>query len=51
MFSAAIALFDGQVFTHEQLRGGIVALLILTPIIHRACNLLGYRLGLKSVPF
>jgi len=51
IFIAAVALFDGQIFTHEQLRGEIVALLILTPIIHRSFNLLGYRLGLKSVPF
>ena len=51
IFIAAFALFDGQIFTHEQLQGEIVALLILTPIIHRSFNLLGYRLGLKSVPF
>ena len=51
IFVTAFALFDGQIFTHEQLHGEIAALLILTPIIHRSFNLLGYRLGLKSVPF
>ena len=51
IFLTAFALFDGQILTHEQLQGEIVALLILTPIIHRSFNLLGYRLGLKSVPF
>ncbi|MDP6703815.1 MAG: CDP-archaeol synthase, partial [Candidatus Thalassarchaeaceae archaeon] len=51
IFIVAFVLFDGQIFTHEQLREEIVALLILTPIIHRSFNRLGYRLGLKSVPF
>jgi hypothetical protein len=26
-------------------------LLFITPVIHRAFNLLGYSLGLKSVPY
>ena len=29
----------------------IIAIIILTPIIHRSFNVLGYRLGLKSVPY
>ncbi|MBT4059741.1 MAG: CDP-archaeol synthase [Euryarchaeota archaeon] len=30
---------------------GMVILLILTPIIHRSFNVMGYKLGLKSVPY
>ena len=51
IFAAAFMLFDGQIITHEQLHGEIVALLVLTPVIHRLSNRLGYRLGLKSVPY
>ncbi|RZP11781.1 MAG: CDP-archaeol synthase [Candidatus Poseidoniales archaeon] len=51
IFVAAFALFDGQIITHDELQSEIVALLVLTPIIHRLSNQLGYRLGLKSVPF
>ena len=36
--------------SHELLMGmGI--LLIMTPIMHRAFNIIGFRLGLKSVPY
>ena len=51
IFLAAFLLFDGQIITHEQLHEEIVALLVLTPVIHRLTNMLGYRLGLKSVPY
>jgi CDP-2,3-bis-(O-geranylgeranyl)-sn-glycerol synthase len=51
IFVAAFTLFDGQIITHDEVHSEIVALLVLTPIIHRLSNLLGYRLGLKSVPF
>nr|MBC8517379.1 CDP-archaeol synthase [Euryarchaeota archaeon] len=30
---------------------GMVILLVMTPIIHRSFNVLGYKLGLKSVPY
>ena len=51
IFVTAFALFDGQIITHEQLHEEIIALLVMTPVIHRLSNRLGYRLGLKSVPF
>ena len=51
IFVAAFVLFDGQIITHEQLHEEIAALLVLTPVIHRLSNRLGYRLGLKSVPY
>jgi len=44
-------LFDNEVIMHNDLRPAILALLILTPIIHRSFNILGYKLGLKSVPY
>jgi hypothetical protein len=36
---------------NSDLRSPIIAIIILTPIIHRSFNILGYRLGLKSVPY
>jgi len=51
IFLFASLLFDDQIIMHEQLHDEIIALLVLTPIIHRLFNVLGYRLGLKSVPY
>lgn len=51
IFLFAFLLFDDQIIMHEQLHDEIIALLVLTPIIHRLFNVLGYRLGLKSVPY
>jgi CDP-2,3-bis-(O-geranylgeranyl)-sn-glycerol synthase len=51
IFLAAAILFKGQVIMHSDLAQPIVAIIILTPIIHRSFNILGYRLGLKSVPY
>jgi CDP-2,3-bis-(O-geranylgeranyl)-sn-glycerol synthase len=30
---------------------GIIAIIIVTPLIHRAVNILGYKLKMKSVPY
>ena len=51
IFLFSFLLFEGQILTHEQLHGEIFILLILTPIIHRLFNILGFKLGLKSVPY
>ena len=51
IFLFSFLLFDGQILTHEQLHGEIIVLLVLTPIIHRLFNILGFRLGLKAVPY
>jgi CDP-diglyceride synthetase len=51
IFIAAFLLFPDQIFTHSDLRPAILGILILTPLIHRAFNILGHRLGLKSVPY
>jgi len=51
IFLAAAVLFRDQVIMHSDLAQPIVAIIILTPIIHRSFNILGYRLGLKSVPY
>jgi len=54
---AIFAFLFGQLFLAPSIVGssdlwmGMVILLILTPIIHRAFNVMGYRLGLKSVPY
>ncbi|MDP6742736.1 MAG: CDP-archaeol synthase [Candidatus Thalassarchaeaceae archaeon] len=54
---AIFAFLFGQLFlapsivSSSELLMGMVILLILTPIIHRSFNVLGYKLGLKSVPY
>ena len=44
-------LFHETIFFQPSIRPYVVALLILTPVMHRATNILGYKLGLKSVPY
>tara|TARA_Y100001970_G_scaffold69313_1_gene88410 strand:- start:19171 stop:19848 length:678 start_codon:yes stop_codon:yes gene_type:complete len=51
IFLAALLLFNDEIIMHNDLHSAIIALLILTPIIHRTFNILGYKLGLKSVPY
>ena len=51
IFISAFLLFPDQIITHSDLRPAILGILILTPLIHRAFNILGHRLGLKSVPY
>lgn len=54
---AASAFLFGQVFLSPSLVGsselllGMAILLVVTPILHRSFNIIGYRLGLKSVPY
>ena len=51
IFAVSFILFEGQIITSPDLVNEIVVLLLLTPVIHRATNILGFRLGLKSVPY
>ena len=51
IFLAAAIFFNDQVMMNSDLRLPIIAIIVLTPIIHRSFNILGYRLGLKSVPY
>ncbi len=51
IFLSAAIFFRDQVMMHSNLATSIIAIIILTPIIHRSFNILGYRLGLKSVPY
>ena len=44
-------LLDPSIVGSSSLVMGIAILLLITPVIHRAFNLLGYGLGLKSVPY
>ena len=54
---AIFTFLFGQLFlspsivSSSELFLGMILLLILTPIIHRSFNVLGYKLGLKSVPY
>ena len=40
-----------SIVSDSELLVGMVLLLLLTPIIHRSFNVMGYKLGLKSVPY
>ena len=51
IFAAAFLFFEGQIITSPDLMNEIILLLILTPVIHRATNIIGFKLGLKSVPY
>ena len=42
---------DPSIVSSPDLLLGMVILLLATPIIHRSFNILGYKLGLKSVPY
>ena len=44
-------LLSPSIVGSSDLLFGMVILLFLTPIMHRAFNVLGYNLGLKSVPY
>lgn len=50
-FIFGLVLFPNQLYGSWQLIPSMMWLLILTPIIHRSVNILGYKLGLKSVPY
>ena len=54
---AISAFLFGQIFLSSSIVGsselffGMAILLLATPLMHRAFNIIGYRLGLKSVPY
>ena len=51
IFITSFILFDGQIITHQNLVEEILFLLLVTPIIHRLFNVIGYKFGLKDVPY
>jgi len=51
IFAAAGILYSGEAMMHADLRTAILGIIVLTPVIHRSFNILGYKLGLKSVPY
>ena len=45
-------LFLGpSVLAAEELRAPMVALVVITPVLHRSFNLIGYKIGWKDVPY
>jgi CDP-2,3-bis-(O-geranylgeranyl)-sn-glycerol synthase len=44
-------LLDPSIVGSSELLMGMAILLLITPIIHRSFNIIGFRLGLKSVPY
>ena len=51
IFITSFILFDGQIITHHNLVEEILFLLLVTPLIHRLFNVIGYKFGLKDVPY
>ncbi len=51
IFLTSFILFDGQIITHPNIVEEIIFLLLVTPVIHRLFNIMGYKLGLKEVPY
>ena len=50
-FAGGLILLPNSVHSDTALIVPMIGLLILTPIIHRAFNLIGYKLGWKDVPY
>ena len=44
-------LLAPSIVSSSELLMGMAILILITPILHRSFNVLGYRLGLKSVPY
>ena len=44
-------LLSPSIVGSSELLFGMLILLLITPIIHRSFNILGYKLGLKAVPY
>ena len=50
-FAIGLLLFPNILLGNPALVKPMIGLLVLTPVIHRATNVLGYKLGLKEVPY
>jgi CDP-2,3-bis-(O-geranylgeranyl)-sn-glycerol synthase len=54
---AIMVFLMGQVFlgpsvlAAEELRAPMLALIVITPLLHRSFNLIGYKIGWKDVPY
>ena len=51
IFACTALIFEDTIFFEETVRPYVIGLLILTPVMHRSTNILGFKLGLKSVPY
>jgi len=51
IFVTSFLLFDDQIITHPNLIEEIIFLIIFTPVLHRSFNIIGYKFGLKEVPY
>ena len=51
IFITSFLLFGDQIIAHPNLVEEILFLLIVTPLLHRSFNILGYKFGLKEVPY
>ena len=50
-FIFGLFFLNKSVVGSSELLSGMLILLFITPILHRSFNIIGYKLGLKSVPY
>ena len=50
-FAGGLLLLPGSVHSDAALIPAMIGMLVLTPLIHRLFNLMGYKLGWKDVPY
>ncbi len=50
-FAGGLLLLPGSVHSDTTLIPAMIGMLVLTPLIHRLFNLMGYKLGWKDVPY
>ena len=51
VFVFGLILFPGTLHSNSQIIPAMIGIVVITPILHRSFNLIGYKLGWKDVPY
>ena len=51
VFIFGLILFPGTLHSNSQIIPAMIGIVVITPILHRSFNLIGYKLGWKDVPY
>ena len=51
VFVFGLILFPGTLHSDIQIIPAMIGIIVITPILHRSFNLIGYKLGWKDVPY
>ena len=51
VFAFGLILFPGTLHSDYQIIPAMIGIIVITPILHRSFNLIGYKLGWKDVPY